>query len=110
MPPLEGPRRGACYAPRGDGRVLLRKRADQSDVLRKDAICLRGQGTSSSNGEIQDVPVKEYNCIVVTQSCNLENDKALLVALCSIYPISAYEAVNPSFKQKAMSRTTDTTF
>lgn len=49
---------------------------------------------------IQDVPVKEYDCIVVTQSCDLENDKASLVALCPIYPISAYEEVNPDLKQK----------
>lgn len=38
---------------------------------------------------IQEVPVKEYDCIVLTQSCDLENDKAPLVALCPIYPISA---------------------
>lgn len=54
-------------------------------------------GTSK---EIQDVPVKEYDCIVVTQSCDLENDKAPLVALCPIYPISVFEGVNPPFKQK----------
>lgn len=53
-----------------------------------------------TEGEIQEVPVKEYDCIVVTQSCDLENDKAPLVALCPIYPISAYEQVNPHFRQK----------
>ncbi len=44
--------------------------------------------------------MKEYDCIIVTQSCDLENDKALLVALCPIYPISAFEEVNVNFKQK----------
>lgn len=53
-----------------------------------------------TDGGIQEVPVKEYDCIVVTQSCDLENDKAPLVALCPIYPISVYEKVNFSFKQK----------
>jgi hypothetical protein len=47
---------------------------------------------------VQEVAVKEYDCIVVTQSCDLENDKAPLVALCPIYPISAYEEVNPRLK------------
>ncbi len=49
---------------------------------------------------IQEVPVKEYDCIVLTQSCDLENDKAPLVALCPIYAISAFEQVDPNFKQK----------
>src|SRR5579883_3330890 len=51
-----------------------------------------------TSGGVQEVPVKEYDCIVVTQSCDLENDKAPLVALCPIYPISAFEEVNPTFK------------
>ncbi len=48
----------------------------------------------------QEVPVKEYDCIVLTQSCDLENEKAPMVALCPIFPISAYQEVNTSFKQK----------
>ena len=54
-------------------------------------------GTTS---EAQDVPVKEYDCIVLTQSCDLEQGKASLVALCPIFPISKYEQVNTSFQQK----------
>jgi hypothetical protein len=50
--------------------------------------------------EVQDVPVKEYDCIVVTQSCDLENNKASLVALCPIYSISTFEDVNPKFREK----------
>lgn len=46
------------------------------------------------------MPVKEYDCIIVTQSCDLEQEKASLVALCPIYPIGDYEAVNPQFKKK----------
>ena len=48
----------------------------------------------------QDVPVKEYDCVVVTQTCDLENDKAPLVALCPINPISKFESVNPKFAQR----------
>jgi len=53
-----------------------------------------------TEGGSQEVPVKEYDCIVVTQSCDLENDKATLVALCPINPISLFEKVNPKFAQK----------
>jgi hypothetical protein len=53
-----------------------------------------------SNGAVHEVTVKEYDCVVATQSCDLENNKAQLVAVCPIYPIVAYEDVNPTFKQK----------
>lgn len=48
----------------------------------------------------QDVPVKEYDCIVVTQSCDLKHDKAPLVALCPVYAITRYEEVNPKLKTR----------
>jgi hypothetical protein len=54
-------------------------------------------GTSQAT---QDVPVKEYDCIVVTQSCDLEHGKASLVALCPIHAITTFEDVNPKFKDK----------
>lgn len=49
---------------------------------------------------LQEVPVREYDCIVVTQSCDLQNDKAPLVALCPIYPIEQYDSVNPGFRKR----------
>ena len=48
----------------------------------------------------EEVPVKEYNCIVVTQTCDLEQDKSPLVALCPIYPITEYQEVNLKFREK----------
>jgi hypothetical protein len=53
-----------------------------------------------TEGVIQEVPVMEYDCIVLTQSCDLENDKAPLVALCPIFPISVYEKINPRFNKR----------
>lgn len=47
-----------------------------------------------------DIPVRNGDMIVVTQSCDLANIKAGLVALCPIYPLSAYEAVNPQLAKK----------
>ena len=46
------------------------------------------------------VPVKEYDCIVVTQSCDLDNEKVSLVALCPVFSIAEYEEMNPSARQK----------
>lgn len=48
----------------------------------------------------RDVLVKEYDCIVLTQSCDLENDKASLVALCPIHPLASFEEGNPHFARK----------
>src|SRR5680860_1127619 len=53
-----------------------------------------------TQGQIQEVMVKEYDCIVLTQSCDLENDKAPLIALCPVHTLSAFEEVNPHLKQK----------
>ena len=38
--------------------------------------------------------------IIVTQSCDLENRKARLVAACPIYPIVEYEKINQMLAQK----------
>jgi hypothetical protein len=46
------------------------------------------------------VTLYEYDLIVLTQSCDLENKKARLVALCPVFLIQEFEAVNPNFKQK----------
>lgn len=50
--------------------------------------------------EVHKVLVREYDCIILTQSCDLENDKAPLVALCPIFPIATYEQANPKLGQK----------
>ena len=38
---------------------------------------------------------EEYDLVVVTQSCDLEQGKVRLVAACPIYPIAEFEVVNP---------------
>jgi hypothetical protein len=42
----------------------------------------------------------EYDLVVVTQSCDLEQRKVRLVAACPIYPLARFEAVNPAFTRK----------
>jgi hypothetical protein len=47
-----------------------------------------------------DIEVQERDCIIITQSCDLENKKARLVALCPISTISEFENTNPDFSKK----------
>jgi len=48
----------------------------------------------------QSFPIREYDLVVMTQSCDLENQKIALVASCPIYPIVEYEKENPEFAKK----------
>ncbi len=48
----------------------------------------------------QTVPIRRYNLIVITQSCDLEQQKARLVALCPIFPIARFEEINEEMKKK----------
>jgi len=50
--------------------------------------------------QIEDIPVGEADLIIVTQSCDLENAKVSLVALCPIYGLAEFEANNPAFTKK----------
>lgn len=52
------------------------------------------------SGSENNVRVLEYNCIVMTQSCDLENRKAPLVAVCPVFTISDYESLNAKYKEK----------
>ncbi|MFZ0609615.1 MAG: hypothetical protein WAM75_18270 [Xanthobacteraceae bacterium] len=72
----------------------------QGDLLPK---CLVPQfepdyGTGDAEA-IQDVPIGDADLIIVTQSCDLVNDKVVLVALCPIHTLDAFEETNPKFKK-----------
>ena len=41
--------------------------------------------------ETHDIPVGKRDLIIVTQSCDLENNKAMFVSLCPIYAILDYQ-------------------
>src|SRR5258706_6980748 len=47
-----------------------------------------------------DVPTSEFDLIVLTQSCDLENSKVRLVACSPIHSLVSFETVNPKFAQK----------
>lgn len=56
--------------------------------------------TLTAQTPLSPIPLQEFSLIVVTQSCDLVNAKAGLVALCAIYTLPEYEASNPMFAKK----------
>lgn len=50
--------------------------------------------------ETVDVPTLRVNLIVVTQTCDLVNGKAEMVACCSLHTLPEFEQAHPIFKTK----------
>jgi hypothetical protein len=57
-------------------------------------------GSGEAGPKLVDVP--ERDCVVLTQSCDLDNDKAPLVALCAVFTLPHFEAVNKQFAQQGV--------
>jgi hypothetical protein len=72
---------------------------NQGDYLPHCLVPVFGP-TFTTDGEPQNVPTHEYDLIVVTQSCDLEQKKVRLVAASPIYAIPVFEETNPQFKAK----------
>lgn len=49
-----------------------------------------------------DIEIHSVDLVVVTQTCDLANAKSGTVALCPIYSLTSFEAVNPSFAKKGV--------
>jgi hypothetical protein len=47
-----------------------------------------------------EVAADEYDLVLMTQSCDLEQQKIRLVAACPIFTLAEFEAVNPAFAKK----------
>ncbi len=58
------------------------------------------QGKPVAEAPTQTVPIRRYNLIIVTQSCDLDQQKARLVAMCPIFPIARFEEINEEMKKK----------
>lgn len=54
----------------------------------------------TNNGQVHSVRTDVYDLIVVTQSCDLANNKVQDVAMCPICSLSLFEEFNPNFKAK----------
>ncbi len=50
--------------------------------------------------ETLDLPLVQADLIVVTQSCDLQNQKVQFVALCPIHSLEDFEEINPEFRRR----------
>lgn len=90
-----------------DPMELFWKRVNEADLRQGDYLlnCLipvaifPGKKFLESE-EPLDIEIQEGDFIVITQSCDLENKKARLVALCPISTIAEFEKINPDFSKK----------
>lgn len=70
----------------------------QGDYLLNCSIPLMLELTD--NPDEQKLPQGKSDLLIVTQSCDLENQKVRLVAACPIYPLADYEKVNEALARK----------
>jgi hypothetical protein len=71
----------------------------QGDLLPRCLVPIPGLDSAMENGPSEGTAI-EYDLIVLTQSCDLEQRKARLVATCPIFTLAEFEAVNPAFARK----------
>jgi hypothetical protein len=71
----------------------------QGDLLPSCLVPIPGLD-AVEQGVPQEGTAMEYDLIVLTQSCDLEQRKVRLVATCPIFPLAEFEAVNPAFARK----------
>ncbi|HUG19991.1 MAG TPA: hypothetical protein VMM56_13490 [Planctomycetaceae bacterium] len=72
----------------------------QGDLLPNCLIPQFHPDFGSTSGQEERVQVAQADLIVVTQSCDLINNKPPFVALCPIDTLSSFEIANPRFLQK----------
>ncbi len=70
----------------------------QGDYLTDCAVPIFVDPTVTS--ETQEVPIDVFDLIVLTQSCDLEQNKVRLVAMCPIFSLEAFEGKSSEFKKK----------
>ena len=71
----------------------------QGDLLPRCLVPVAAADFANENGPGEGTAI-EYDLIVLTQSCDLEQRKVRLVATCPIFPLAEFEAVNPAFRAK----------
>ena len=70
----------------------------QGDLLPRCLVPIFGQDIATA--VTQEIVMDEFDLIVVTQSCDLEQRKVRLVAACPLYLVPQFEAVNPAFAKR----------
>lgn len=77
---------------------------EQGDFIPNCLIPVFGDDFDPSaipDGETLPVHLEEYNVIIVTQSCDLENGKVRRVALCPVVTLQEMEKSSPGFTTKS---------
>jgi hypothetical protein len=72
----------------------------QGDLLTDCFVPLFHPDFAKAPEVTESVEVREYDCVVLTQSCDLDNQKAPLVAICPVASLAAYEQADPRLAQK----------
>ena len=75
-------------------------RLAQGDLLRSCRLPAFREVAVPSDGRELEQDIYEVDLIIVTQSCDLENEKVRFVALCPISTLEEFENTNPEFKKK----------
>lgn len=71
----------------------------QGDLLR-DCLVPAFQPDFHVGTDAQEVIIGQADLIIVTQSCDLDNNKAAFVALCPIYSVEEFSRTNTKFAKK----------
>jgi hypothetical protein len=73
----------------------------QGDYIFNCPVPVFAEQFPEHTGEVNiGVDIDFYDLIIVTQSCDLEQNKVRLVAMCPIYSLENYEQINPDFTRK----------
>ena len=72
----------------------------QGDILQSIRIPIFEDLHKLDSDGYAEVPLDSGTLIVMTQSCDLENRKAPMVACCPVHTLDDFESVNPTFKKK----------
>lgn len=74
---------------------------EQGDYLQECWIPIVGEGFGPEKSK-SEVSVEQRDLIIVTQSCDLVDEKNRLAALCPIYALSHWEQFSPAFGKKGV--------
>jgi hypothetical protein len=72
----------------------------QGDLLRDCLLPVFAQEPDPAAHEPMEQELRRANLIVITQSCDLENERVEFVALCPINTLHEFEVTNPEFAKK----------
>jgi hypothetical protein len=73
----------------------------QGDLLEEVRVpVLSPQVDAASLNDEIDAELDVRRVVIVTQSCDLENDKSPFVAICRVYTLDEFEGANPSFRNR----------